>query len=165
MYEGYPMKKLIILILCLAILGLGIATWNLSQQGNYYDNNVALASESESYGTVQYAGSYDGNQRYNLSILSINGARTIWRYDAQEEGQEVTLSCTLEELGSGTAKLVFIDPDGSVTTLAEASSGTQQAEHTFSAEKGLYRIKIVGKDSAKINTQLYFSHGIITGSS
>ena len=75
----------------------------------------------------------------------LEGMDTVWSWEAQETTEaEFSYEITLY---SGKLKVVLIDPEGALTTLAECDSpGEQNAKESISLEKGESRIKLVAGD-------------------
>lgn len=57
------------------------------------------------------------------SAEKLEGMDTIWEFDA-DEAEEVNISYSLT-VTSGKAKLVYVSPDGIVSTLAECIAGEE----------------------------------------
>lgn len=119
-----------------------------------YDDDEKIAAAEDSYSAVaSYGTAVDGG--YALTA-TMSGMRTIWRYDAQWEGEaEVAFSLSTTE--GGRAKLVHIGPDGVVTVLAENEKPAVQDETTtvlLAMGEGRHRIKVVAQDKAKVGVTL-----------
>ena len=81
------------------------------------------------------------------SAEKLEGMDTIWEFNT-DEPTEVNISCNLT-VTSGKAKLVYIDPDGTVTTIAECIAGEeneQSVSESIKAEEGENRIRLVGAE-------------------
>ena len=149
------MKKLYAIALLLVFI-LALAGCDPTQHDGVYADDAKLA-DADRYYVTGFAG--NGTQaKYEFAISSISGAETIWKFSA-EGGEAVRLAFSLEEKNGGSAKLVLVDPDGNVTTLAEASSARQADEYSFEAGRGAYAVKIAGKGQAGVTGHLQFSHG------
>ena len=87
-----------------------------------YDNEKALAGDSNSYNLANYSGS-QSDRTVSGSAEKLEGMDTIWEFDA-DEVEEVNISYSLT-VTSGKAKLVYVSPDGIVSTLAECIAGEE----------------------------------------
>lgn len=145
------MKKIIALFLlcCTIILISGCA----DDRNAIYDDSVKIAKSSDSHLSVMSVYNRNDNE-FNMSAQSFTGAKTIWNYDAKNEG-DVTFSYSLSVSEGGKAKLVLITPDNEVVTLIENIDNIEEIQsQTVSLKKGKNRIKIVGYDDPKLNLVL-----------
>ena len=86
---------------------------------------------------------------------------TVWSWEAQET-TEVEFSYEIT-LYSGKLKVVLIDPEGALTTLAECDSpGELNAQESISLEKGESRIKLVAGEDTRFDIQLGMTEGSFT---
>src|SRR5699024_7591748 len=98
-----------------------------------YDNEKEISSDSNSF-------NLDGIQqnieegKWTASVERLEGMDTVWFWEAQETTEaEFSYEITLY---SGKLKIVLIDPEGALTTLAECDSpGEQNAGESISLEK------------------------------
>ena len=91
----------------------------------------------------------------------LEGMDTVWSWEAQETTEaEFSYEITLY---SGKLKIVLIDPEGALTTLAECDSpGEQNAGESISLEKGESRIKLVAGEDTRFDIQLEMTEGSFT---
>ena len=76
---------------------------------------------------------------------------TIWEFDA-DETEEVNISYSLT-VTAGRAKLVYVSPDRTVTTLVECiadGKNEQSASETIEVEEGENRIRLVGAEGTSL---------------
>ena len=90
-----------------------------------YDNERALAGDSNSYNLTNYSGS-QSDQTVSGSAEKLEGMDTIWEFDTDEE-KEVNISYSLT-VTAGKAKLIYVSPDRTVTTLAECIAGEEKGK-------------------------------------
>ena len=112
----------------------------LNTGARVYDNEKALSGNANSYNLVNYSGSMSDNT-VSGSAEKLEGMDTIWEFNT-DEPTEVNISCNLT-VTPGKAKLVYIDPDGTVTTIAECIAGEeneQSVSESIKAEEGENRI-------------------------
>ena len=88
----------------------------------------------------------------------LEGMDTVWSCKAQETTEaEFSYELTLY---SGKLKVVLIDPEGALTTLAECdAAGEQNAGESISLEKGESRIKLVAGEDTRFDIQLEMTEG------
>ena len=85
------------------------------------------------------------------SAEKLEGMDTIWEFDA-DEAEEVNISYSLT-VTSGKAKLVYVSPDETVTTLVECiadGENEQSASEFIEVEKGENRIRLVGAEGTSL---------------
>lgn len=127
-----------------------ISGCTLNTGARVYDNERALAGKSNSYNLVNYSGSMSDNT-VSGSAEKLEGMDTIWEFNT-DEPTEVNISCNLT-VTSGKAKLVYIDPDGTVTTIAECIAGEeneQSVSESIKAEEGENRMRLVGAEDTSL---------------
>ena len=108
-----------------------------SRIADLYDNEKEISSDSNSF-------NLDGIQY---------GPGTPRKPQKAEFSYEITLY-------SGKLKVVLIDPEGALTTLAECdAAGEQNAEESISLEKGESRIKLVAGEDTRFDIQLEMTEG------
>ena len=83
-------------------------------------------------------------EKWTASVERLEGMDTVWSCKTQETTEaEFSYEITLY---SGKLKVVLIDPEGALTTLAECdAAGEQNAGESISLEKGESRIKLVAE--------------------
>ena len=122
----------------------------LNTGARVYDNERALAGKYNSYNLINYSSSLSDNT-VSGSAEKLEGMDTIWRFDTDEPA-EVNISYNLT-VTSGKAKLVYVDPDGTVTLLAECVAGEeneQSASESIKVEEGENRIRLVGAEDTSL---------------
>ena len=75
----------------------------------------------------------------------------IWEFDTDEE-KEVNISYSLT-VTAGKAKLIYVSPDRTVTTLTECIAGEENgksASEIIKAETGENRIRLVGAEGTSL---------------
>ena len=115
-----------------------------------YDNERALSGEANSYNLTNYSGA-QSDHTVSGSAEKLEGMDTIWDYDADERG-EVNISYSLAVV-SGKAKLIYVSPDETVTTLVECiadGENEQSASEFIEVEKGENRIRLVGAEGTSL---------------
>lgn len=87
---------------------------------------------------------------------------TIWTYDENGCEKKKVEFTYFASVYSGKMKIVLIEPDGSLTTIAEITPETEMEDpQTYAIEikEGLNRIKIVGGKNTKFDIELSASKG------
>ena len=94
----------------------------------------------------------------------LNGMVMLWNYEVPKE---TALDIHYKmRVTSGRAKLIMVDPEGGITTIAEISGGvTADAlkAQSFSMHPGLYRLKLVGMDDADAEVEIEVEEGAFIG--
>lgn len=118
-----------------------------------YDDNLKIASDSNTYSLVNYEQIIEGHN-CRATIEKFGGMDTVWTYHAaKDEMAELTY---LISVYSGKMKLVLIAPDNSLTTIAEITPESKQEDfqtYMLNLKEGENRIKIVGEDT-KLDIEL-----------
>lgn len=141
-------KKLYAVILAVALLASGCSPMNV------YNNEERIADNSNSYNKIRYKQSTKDDTT-TITCGKMEGMDTVWKYQAEED-TTLQMCCTLE-VTSGKAKLVLIQPDDTIITLAEKSpqeeemsaeenddtTSTAESMSTLELKKGSNRMKIV----------------------
>lgn len=92
-----------------------------------YDNQELLSKKLNSFNKMNYRKStHDGIT--TVTCGKMQGMEIIWEYKADEDTTR-QLNYSLD-VTSGKAKLVLIQPDGTVTTLAESDSTAHESSPT-----------------------------------
>lgn len=118
-----------------------------------YNSNGKISGPSNTYNLNNDVQTIDG-QDYE-GVMEFGGMGTVWTYDASSE-EEIDISYQLS-VSEGDAKLVLISPDGTLTTLVENTSQSQQEEIeavNVKIQKGENRIKLVATDQSKLELLL-----------
>ena len=111
-----------------------------------YDSADKIIEAEDRYSTEVLSGT-NTDSGYSLTVSEFNGRETLWA-DTLEESLSVTFDISYSFAG-GKAKLVHIDPEGTVTTLMECTADTSdenQVTKTILMASGKNRIKLVGFD-------------------
>ena len=131
----------------------------LNTGARVYDDEKALAADYNSYNLINFSGSQSENT-VSGSAERLEGVDTIWEFDAQEQA-EVNIFCHLT-VTSGKAKLVYVDPDGTVSTLLECSAGEDggmSASETIEVKEGENRIRLVGAEDTGLEYEFTADKG------
>ena len=94
-------------------------------------------------------------------FLEIEGVQTIWNCDVRE-GVEVKLEYELD-VKNGWAKIIFVDSNGKITKIAETNGITKDSkkgDSLLKLTKGKNRIRVVGKDRAKLELEANIEAGV-----
>ncbi len=137
-------------VLCAALCLLFTGCDDDSFAKNEYDDNAKIASSSDRCVKVNAViNNLNGNFKYYTA--EFNGRDTIWT-DSLERARKVTVSVSMS-LDSGNAKVVYINPDDTVTVLAECNSeqGRVSQKNVVEMPEGKNRIKVVGYDCDKMS--------------
>lgn len=115
-----------------------------------YDNERALAGDSNSYNLTNYSGS-QSDQTVSGSAEKLEGMDTIWEFDTDEE-KEVNISYSLT-VTAGKAKLIYVSPYRTVTTLAECIAGEENEKslsESIEVKARENRIRLVGAQDTSL---------------
>lgn len=150
-------KKLLgisLLLLLAALLCVGCAGNN---KNAIYDDEKKLADQGDSFSVDSV--SQTVQDRAYTATVTMTGANTVWRYQTEEESQ-IELSCLLSAT-HGKAKLVLIQPDGTLYTLVESTAASDDIplNTTLVLPKGESRLKLVAADDAQIELRLFLDVG------
>ena len=131
-----------------------------SQMADLYDNEKEISSDSNSFNLDGIQQNIE-EEKWTASVERLEGMDTVWSWEAQETTEaEFSYEITLY---SGKLKVVLIDPEGALTTLAECDSpGEQNAQESISLEKGESRIKLVAGEDTRFDIQLEMTEGSFT---
>lgn len=145
------MKKL--LILAIAALCILLAGCNNSFAKEEYENTSKIAATDRYAETGSVKESfYNG---FHFKAKSFDGRETLLTNTNPEGAFEITATIALS-LSEGTAKLVMIDGEGNVSTLAEctAESGAQLVEKRITIPSGECVFKLVGHGCKEVEMQM-----------
>ena len=149
------MKK--ILIVCVVgILFLTACSFNAMNA--LYADNKKIASDNNSYNLNSIEQKID-EQTFTGNV-EFEGMDTIWEYEANGN-EEVDIEYLLS-LTQGSAKLVLILPDGTITPIVENTNRSEVKElalSPLSLKEGRNRIKLVAKDKANIRFEVHIEAG------
>ena len=128
-----------------------------SRIADLYDNEKEISSDSNSFNLDGIQQNIEG-EKWTASVERLEGMDTVWSCKAQETTEaEFSYELTLY---SGKLKVVLIDPEGALTTLAECdAAGEQNAGESISLEKGESRIKLVAGEDTRFDIQLEMTEG------
>ena len=142
----FDMKKILVLIatalLCLSLAGCGVE-FTESQ----YNSDSIIAQKGDNGLSKMSVMSTKNKNEVSFSVQEFKGTKTLWTMDYIKGGETaVDVTFTLK---AGKAKLVHIDSDGKVETIAECTpdSGIERSTgYIINLSKGRNRIKLVGID-------------------
>ncbi len=105
-----------------------------SRIADLYDNEKEISSDSNSFNLDGIQQNIEG-KKWTASVERLEGMDTVWSCKAQETTEaEFSYEITLY---SGKLKVVLIDPEGALTTLAECdAAGEQNARGKHFTGKG-----------------------------
>lgn len=146
------MKKfkgtIMVALLCFMLTGC-----NNAYAKNEYDAAEKIAKNDRYAKQMSVLNPIEGG--YSLEVTSFDGRETICTKSFDEEQDiDVEVKLTLSE---GTAKLVHVDEDGTVTTICESTSENAMDEYemkTVRVRQGKNRFKIVGYDCKDLDLKL-----------
>lgn len=144
-------KKLGLIFLCVMLFLTGCSALNAA---SVYDDEGKIASQTNTYSKVNYKASERENT-FALTCEVFEGMDTIWTYKAEDD-VEMCMLYTLK-VESGKAKLVLILPDGSLETIVEVTSESEDAEAvetTLQLKEGVNRIKLVGDEDTSVELEM-----------
>lgn len=131
----------------------------LNTGARVYNDEKALAEDYSSYNLTNFSSSQSENTVSGLAE-KLEGMDTIWKYDAEEMTEvKITYSLTVT---SGKAKLVYVDSDGTVSTLLECSAGEdvgQSEAETLKVKEGENRIRLVGAEGTGLEYEFTADKG------
>lgn len=124
-----------------------------------YNSDAKIAEDYDTYNLVNYKGK-QVNENYKVSAGKIEGMYTVWKCDAGTEKElEITYQVSVD---SGKMKLVFIDAEGGLETLAEVSEESETKDgktvHVVLKE-GKNRLKAVALKGTKMDMELTIANG------
>lgn len=129
-------SAIFVIVICIKVFN----SWSSSTK-NIYDNNVMIAEQGDSY-SYKNKEEESSNTKFDLEYNKFSGDDTIWSLKVKKESTlELNYDLTIK---SGDFKLVLITPDKKVENiLQEESKGKKEIQ----LNEGIYRIKIVGKNT------------------
>ena len=142
-------KLLNIMVLCMVSISFFFGCSNNSKSYIYKDDKK-IVSEVDSF-NIRNAKHVNDKEGYD-GELYFEGMDTIWAIDSNEDS-DIEISYLLS-VSKGKAKLVLIKPNGELETIVESDKEMKEdsnIETTISVKKGKNRIKLVGKDDARIH--------------
>jgi len=153
-------SKQICSLLLITILSVGTLTGCENYELNqWYEKDSKISKDTDRY-AIDTSTRTAENGIYN-GDTTLTGTLTVWEYTAEaDEIIEVPYAFTVS---SGSAKLVHISEDKTVTTLLESTEKEASSESEGTLEiplkKGLNRLKMVGKNSATYTLELNIQMG------
>lgn len=154
---GLIMKYKYLKLLCLLSIFVIFFPSCMDQQF-LYDKNEEISKTTDSYNILNSNSSVDNNEYKDSTNLT--GYETIWSYDSFKD-VDLEISCSFK-VENSKAKLVFINQNNEITNLIECSSKSDSKENitlTLPIKEGFNRIKLVGKNRAKIDLTLKIDEG------
>ncbi len=152
------MKRIGLSVLMMAVLVLtGCAT---RSSAAYFDEK-AIAAQTDTYALTHWSTERDALTLSGGGVVA--GTLTLWAMDAERE-TDVTIDASFA-VAAGRAKLVFISPDGTVTTLLERTPNAPDSGDsvlTFTALSGMNRVKLVAENNTELTLRLAFSGGEVS---
>lgn len=153
------MKKLILLFLAMLFVLTGCFTGAINDMGEIYSNDEKISSDTNTYNLNYIKNQTIDMQRF-VGDIEFDGMDTIWKYNAEKD-IEIDMSYLLT-LSQGTAKLVLIQPDGTVVNITETTKDSDITElqvASLSLKEGENRIKLVAKNKARISFEFIIEMG------
>ena len=129
---------------------------NAFAKKEYYDTDKIVQTEDRYAKESSVFNQIDNG--YSLKVKKFDGRQTLWT-KTLENNKDIDIKIKLS-LSEGTAKLVYVDEEGYVTTIIECTSDNcvdEEVVKTVSLKKGLNRIKIVGYECKNIDLELLSS--------
>lgn len=157
-------KKLFVIIAVIAIIYAAIfatvALITIFLPATVYDNQKLLAG-GDSSNRMNYRLSIH-DETTTVKCDKMTGSDTLWKYNADND-KNLQMEYTFQ-VTSGKAKLILVNPDDTIITLAE-QAGADGSELSAPAEsiveldlkKGVNRIKIVCEKGATFSLSFKFS--------
>lgn len=150
------MKKIFVITAALGLILTGCG--NEFAQDEYNDSEKIVSSSDRYAKTKSVINTSDIG--FTLDIDSFDGRETVWKYNAKSDS-ELGFSAYLE-LSGGSAKLVFVDAEKNITTVAEVPEnqtgmdpvGVVLKETTVNAKKGTNCFKLVGYGAKDVKAEL-----------
>lgn len=152
------MKKLVLALsmaLCLFLTGC-----NNEFAKNEYDDLSKIAANGDRYSQTM-AVTKTNKTGFSLDIGSFDGRYSAFNYFSDSD-REMTYNLMFE-VGSGMAKIVFVDAEKNVTTIAERGNSVNDAEGVIIREgslqlrKGRNSFKLVGYDVKNVKAEFSLS--------
>ena len=141
----------------LLIVACFIAGCGINPMLAVYDDDVKIASDSNTYNLINYEQVQD-DLHFTASVEKMEGMDTVWVFDAEED---TTVDITyLLNVSSGKMKLVLINPDKEVSVIVECDAEmAEPVQDILEIKKGNNRIKIVASENTQFNIDMTLSAG------
>ena len=147
-------KQLFVAVLTAVCLMAGCAS---NPMVAVYDNDARIASNTNTYNLINYEQTLEDGH-FTANVEKMEGMDTIWVFDVKED-MMLDITYTLNVF-SGSAKIVFINPDGEVAIIAECDSEmTEPVQSTLDVKSGNNRIKIVTDQNTKFDADIMIPEG------
>lgn len=132
------MRKIAVILAAALCLTMTACSNEFAEQE--YDSAEKIVQASDRYAMSLSASTWNNNV-LSYSAGSFDGRETLWSELVTQEGTvEISVSMSLEE---GMAKLVYIDPDDTITEIIESTYGND-IRRMITMPVGENRIKLVG---------------------
>lgn len=151
------MKK--IFVIMIAALCMFLTGCNNQFARDEYDDSEKIVSSSDRYAKTKSVINTN-DDGFTLEIGGFDGRETVWEYTAGDDG-ELSFSAYLE-LSEGNVKLVFVDAEDNITTVAEVPEsqtrmdpvGVFLDEAAVNVKEGTNRFKLVGYGAKDVKAKL-----------
>ncbi|MGN0683944.1 MAG: hypothetical protein ACI4QY_05615 [Oscillospiraceae bacterium] len=147
------MKKILVLIVT-ALLCLSLAGCTVEFTESQYNSDEFIATHDISSAKMSVMSTRNDNE-VNYSANEFNGVKTIWTGKITKGGAAaVNLKFGL---GVGKAKLVLVDSNGNVTTIAEVTPETEierSTDFVVTLTNGKNKLKLVGCNIEDVQTEI-----------
>lgn len=122
-----------------------------------YDDNVKIASHSNTYNLINYE-QVQEDLHFTASVEKMEGMDTVWVFDAEED--TIVDITYLLNVSSGKMKLVLINPEKEVSIIVECDSEmAEPVQDTLEIKKGNNRIKVVASENTQFDMDMTLSAG------
>lgn len=147
------MRKIITLIIT-AVLCLTLAGCDIEFTESQYNSDKLIAQNGDN-GLSKMSVMTTKNNNLTFTVEEFKGTKTLWTREYISGGEAaVDVKFTL---GAGKAKLVHINANGEVVTIAECTPETgieRSAEFIVTMTKGKNRLKLVGCDVENLELEI-----------
>lgn len=155
------MRKKIRVLFCawMLVFCMGCQTEQTDPMAAIYNDETKI-SNPYSYYEIAEAEQEINGQSVTGNFSDMNGMVMLWTYDA---GKDTALEVRyFFKVTEGKVKLVLVDPDESVHTIAEFTKQDAMSDYeaeALSIREGLSRIKLVGTKDAVVEFDIQISEG------
>lgn len=155
------MKKKISMLLgvLLLLFSMGCGMEQTDPMTTIYSDETQLSNPYSKFDIGEIEQEIDG-QSVNGKFEDMEGMVMLWTYDIEKE-TALELRYFLK-VTQGRAKLVWVEPDGTVSTLMEFTKQNTMSDYAvvpLSLKKGLSRLKLVGTEDAVVEFDIHISEG------
>lgn len=152
----------VMMVVMVAVMGisltgcgaLGDAAGDLADEISQLADDLEDTTYFNNYTSEEKDGEYVMKGQVHYAAADDDDACAVWIHAAQDTEVHVTGVFEKKKNGEGALKLVYIDPDGGRTTLADEETG--EIDLTIKVKKGDGLIRFEGED-AVYNFELHFS--------